>query len=210
MKILFCPTINADRICKECPTGINHLATFVVDLNKLRHPDDIKKDEFGKWNYSGSHCVLYSTWKDGKDFQFKRVDSHNSNQESNKNIVQLRRVRCTHPSNQVCLFLLLVSCLRLNILLRCRALIMGEVMKFLVRLWVRVIRCYFLYVKYHCSIDSNGDPHHLCLLSYRIPSGFQPVVTPHGNSKSSIPFYPTFPSTKKQIAKQKVQKMFYV
>ena len=79
---------------------------------------------------------------------------------------------------------------------------MGEVMKFLVRLWVRVIRCYFLYVKYHCSVDSNGDPHHLCLLSYQIPSGFQPVVTPYGNSKSSIPFYPTFPSTKKQIAKQ--------
>ena len=60
----------------------------------------------------------------------------------------------------------------------------------------------YIYVKYQFSIDSNGDPHHLCLLSYRIPSGFQPLVTPHGNSKLSTPFYPTFPSTRKQIVKQ--------
>ena len=51
-------------------------------------------------------------------------------------------------------------------------------------------------------VDSSGDPHHLCLLSYRIPAGFQPVVTPHGNSKSSAPFYPTFPSTRQQILEQ--------
>ena len=100
LELLFCPTIKEDRICKECPTGITHSATFIVDLNKLRHPDDIKKDEFGKWNYSGSHSVLYSTWKKGEEFQFEKVDTQNSNQQSSGNIIQLRRVRCTHPSNQ--------------------------------------------------------------------------------------------------------------
>ena len=138
---MFCPAINEERICKECPTGINHSATFVVDLNKLKHPDDIKKDEFGKWNYSGSHCVLYSTWKDGDDFQFKRIDSRNSNQESDESIVQLRRVRCTHPSNhdfqRLLVFVagkLLNNYLRFYILLQFRALIMGKVLKFLVHI----------------------------------------------------------------------------
>lgn len=39
----------------------------------------------------------------------------------------------------------------------------------------------------------------MCLVSYRIPSGFTPVVTSHGNSKSNKPFFPTLPSTKKDI-----------
>ena len=96
LEILFCPTIKQERIL----TGITCSATFIVNLNKLRHPDDIKKDEFGKWNYSGSHCVLYSMWKDSEEFKFKKVDTQNSNQQSSENIIQLRRVRCTHPSNQ--------------------------------------------------------------------------------------------------------------
>ena len=97
LEILFCPTINQDHICKECPTGITCSATFIVDLNKLRHPDDIKKDEFGKWNYSGSHCVQYLTWNDGGSFQFSKMEKNNS--QPSGNVVQLRRVRCTHPSN---------------------------------------------------------------------------------------------------------------
>ena len=44
--------------------------------------------------------------------------------------------------------------------------------------------------------------HHLCLASYRIPSGFKPVVAPHGNSKSKMPFFPTLLSTKKEIEDQ--------
>ena len=31
-------------------------STFVVDLNSLEHPDDIKKDEFGKWV---AFCALH-------------------------------------------------------------------------------------------------------------------------------------------------------
>ena len=55
----------------------------------------------------------------------------------------------------------------------------------------------------HCIldfVDPEGKPHHLCLLSYRIPTGFTPVIVPHGNSKSNKPFYPTLPSTKALIA----------
>lgn len=30
-------------------------STFVVDIRTLAHPDDIKKDMYGKWVHSGSH-----------------------------------------------------------------------------------------------------------------------------------------------------------
>lgn len=48
-------------------------------------------------------------------------------------------------------------------------------------------------------VDHEGNPHHLCLLCYRIPSDFTPVVASHGNSKLKKPFFPTLPSTKKDI-----------
>ncbi len=33
-------------------TCIERSSTFIVDLDSLKHPDDVKKDEFGKWSYS--------------------------------------------------------------------------------------------------------------------------------------------------------------
>ena len=48
--------------------------------------------------------------------------------------------------------------------------------------------------------DSNKQPHHLCLVVYYIPEGFEPKVQPHGNSKSDKPYYPTLPSTLKAIS----------
>lgn len=46
------------------------------------------------------------------------------------------------------------------------------------------------------NLDSEGVTHDLCLLVYHIPKGF---VLPHGNSKTSQPFFPTWPSTMKMI-----------
>ena len=48
LHILLTENIDPERICRKRPTQI----TFVVDLNSLKHPDDIKKDQFGKWCYS--------------------------------------------------------------------------------------------------------------------------------------------------------------
>ena len=45
-------------------------ATFVVDITSLKHPDDVRKDFFGKWIHSGSHpftfnddCPMYKSAK---------------------------------------------------------------------------------------------------------------------------------------------------
>ena len=50
--------------------------------------------------------------------------------------------------------------------------------------------------------DPQGDPHHVCLLSYRLLHGFTPMIVPHGNSKSNKTFFPTLTSTKALIASQ--------
>ena len=55
LKILLDPEIDQDKICKEKPFNVTESATYVVNIKNLQHPDDIKKDQFGIWNYSGSH-----------------------------------------------------------------------------------------------------------------------------------------------------------
>ena len=34
-------------------------SSYVVDVNKLAHPDDVKKDMHGKWLHSGSHTDVF-------------------------------------------------------------------------------------------------------------------------------------------------------
>ena len=55
---------------------------------------------------------------------------------------------------------------------------------------------------YYNTSDSKGNPHHLCMLTYYIPTGFQPYTLPHDNSKSCKPFYLTWPSTLELIKKE--------
>ena len=100
LNILLNTQIEKERVCTKRPSGITQSSTFVVDLNCLQHPDDIKKDELGKWNYSGSHVTCYEAWKmpEKEKLLFERV-SHTS---SSVNSFELRRVRCTHPSDSTC------------------------------------------------------------------------------------------------------------
>ena len=59
MKLLLDPNIDKSKIALKRPVGTTHNATFVVDLSKLDHPDDVKKDNFGKWEHSGSHPEVF-------------------------------------------------------------------------------------------------------------------------------------------------------
>ena len=63
LKILLDPKIDQQKICRDQPKTVTKSATFVVDLDSLAHPDDIKKDNFGRWNYSGSHVLYYRAEK---------------------------------------------------------------------------------------------------------------------------------------------------
>ncbi len=87
LDILLDPEIDTNRVCGERPMQITGSSTFVVDLDSLKHPDDVKKDEFGKWHYSGSHVVLYNAWEShsGK-LQFEKVSG-----QGTENTFELRR-----------------------------------------------------------------------------------------------------------------------
>lgn len=48
-----------ERICTEWPVSVQSSATFVIDVTSLKHADDVKKDNFGKWIHLGSHKTQY-------------------------------------------------------------------------------------------------------------------------------------------------------
>jgi len=55
IKILLNPKIDEAKICHQHPQNIAKSSTSVVDLNSLKDPDNIKKDNFGVWQHNGSH-----------------------------------------------------------------------------------------------------------------------------------------------------------
>ena len=59
IEILLDPSIKKTTICHQQPTKITKSSTYVVDLNSLKDPEDVKKDSFGVWNHSGSHLQSF-------------------------------------------------------------------------------------------------------------------------------------------------------
>ena len=87
---------DASRVCRVKPTSISRSATYVVDVRNLQNQDDIKKDEFGIWKYSGSHPLPFKVYheEDGRIMIEKCCEG-----ASGSNVVFLRRLHCVHPSN---------------------------------------------------------------------------------------------------------------
>lgn len=90
-QILKSPRQNKKKICHTKPINVSR-STFVVDLE---HPDDIKKDDFGKWVYGGSHSVSYAAFQPGG---FERASGRPT---SRSDVFQLRCINCKHPLNSV-------------------------------------------------------------------------------------------------------------
>ena len=59
---------------------------------------------------------------------------------------------------------------------------------------------------YSTFIGPSNDPHHLCLVVYRMRAGFIPTLSSHGNSKIAQPFLPTWPSTLNRIKEECISK----
>ena len=84
------------KICRVKPTSVTKSATYVVDVRNLQNTEDIKKDEFGIWKYSGSHPQVFKVYteEDGSKSIEKCCEG-----ASGSNVVYLCRLHCTHPSN---------------------------------------------------------------------------------------------------------------
>ena len=94
LRILLNPNIDGSKICHTRPTNVSKSSTFVVNITNLGHPDDIKKDSFGKWNHSGSHTVPFraSILDDGYVDLEKCAPG-----ASGSNVYYLRRLYSVHP-----------------------------------------------------------------------------------------------------------------
>jgi len=97
LKIVLNPNIKKEKICRSKPSNVTRSSTFV--LESLNHPDDIKKDDFGKWVYSGSHSVSYAAFQSSRGLEFERMAGTGGNAD---NMFQLRRINCNHPTNPQC------------------------------------------------------------------------------------------------------------
>lgn len=86
-------------ICRERPIDIRGSATYVIDLNQLQDPDDVKRDVFGKWNNSGSHTIPFKSWyTEQGDVELERLKPGYSGLD----VQILRRIHYTHPSDARC------------------------------------------------------------------------------------------------------------
>ena len=46
LKVLLDPDIDKRKICTSKPTNVTRSATYIVNIQSLKHADDIKKDQF--------------------------------------------------------------------------------------------------------------------------------------------------------------------
>lgn len=94
MQILLSP-IDDNKTCQEKPRNICRSCTFVVDVRNLKN-QDLKKDEFGIWNYSGSHPHTFHVSEEpGGSVAIEKAATG----ATGPNVVLLRRLHCTHSSN---------------------------------------------------------------------------------------------------------------
>ncbi len=96
LKRLLNPNIDRQRVCTTWPvSNINHNAAFVVDVTQLKHPDDVRKDYFGKWIHSGSHPFTFkaSFTEEGE------VSVEKCAPGATGSVFYLRRLHSYHPSN---------------------------------------------------------------------------------------------------------------
>lgn len=97
VRILLNPNIDHAKICKKRPCTVCTSASYVVDLDTLQHPDDVKKDNFGVWKHSGSH-----------DLKFESRINSSGDLEIGRSLLSsadgweqfsLRRLHSKHPTN---------------------------------------------------------------------------------------------------------------
>ena len=96
MNMLLNPKIDENKITSRRPLESSFSASFVVDVSKLAHPDDIKKDMYGKWLHSGSHTDVFKCTYSDNDSVFIEKAAPGA---SGDNVYYLRRLHSVHPSN---------------------------------------------------------------------------------------------------------------
>ena len=60
VKILMNPKFRDDLLCSTHPVSVQNNVSFVVDLSKLKDPNDVRADDLGTWKCTGSRLLQFS------------------------------------------------------------------------------------------------------------------------------------------------------
>lgn len=97
LKILLDPSLPATKVCSVRPTNIVKSCSYVIDISKLEHPDDVKSDNFGTWKHSGSHPQVYRVQMESDGYLHVEKGAPGA---TGNDVVYLRRLHSVHPSNR--------------------------------------------------------------------------------------------------------------
>ena len=64
----------------------------MIDVKKLKHQDDVRKDFFGKWNHSGSHPLSFKARVTNDEVEVEKCAPGATGE-----LLYLRRLRSHHP-----------------------------------------------------------------------------------------------------------------
>ena len=96
MQVLLNPSIDTSKVAHGRPVEAQTSSTFVIDLTSLKHPDDVKKDMYGRWDYSGSHPEVFRcSFDEFDDLHIEKCAPG----ATGPNVYYLRRIRSSHPNN---------------------------------------------------------------------------------------------------------------
>ena len=109
--------VPANKICHKRPTEIFGSATYVVNITKLRHPDDIKKDNFGIWSHSVSHPQLLKVFEEDNNISIEKCAPG----ATGDSVVHLRLLHSVHTVNKQ--FKRMIACITGKYLIMCSAIV---------------------------------------------------------------------------------------
>lgn len=75
---------------------MNGSCTYIVDLDALQDPGDVKRDNFGMWIYSGSHNASFQSRITDEGV----VEIGNEAKGGDWRNYSLRRLHSVHPSHK--------------------------------------------------------------------------------------------------------------
>ncbi len=97
MEILLDPSIGKEKVAYKRPIEVKSSSTFVIDITRLAHPEDVKKDAYGHWICTGSHTDVYRC---SIDLNQQTHIEKAAPGATGTSVYTLRRLHFVHPSHK--------------------------------------------------------------------------------------------------------------
>lgn len=165
-----------DRVCVKHPIAVEENASFLVDLDKLDHVDDIKSDDCGHWKHNGRKTIKVAVWSTKSKISVVSTSKKaKSPPDENSRLYTLSRVYYVNDPH--------------DDFKRTYYYLYGKY-------------CHLLtYILCQYFLDKKRIRCNLCLVCYGFDGTPHPInPRPHGNSKGEQAYVRTLKSTKEKLS----------